>query len=503
MSKAKRSNSKRNSDTPGEEQEGRLRQSLGIAPVIVLHRDTDLRVIWIYNPRLGIPEQELLGRLPEEAYPAEQAAMLRAFYEPVLRQGETAHALIELTARWSGATRLYEMFAQPLRDESGSISGISCTAYDATRLAATQKQLAAREAQLRLALDAANMGEWQYDVASQKLHYSSGFAQLYGLPQQQGPYPLDVFVSRLAPDDREQVRQAFLDAIANRADKVLREFAITWPDGTQHWVSSRGQVQYEGDQPVRIIGIDMDITDEKRSQQLLEQANTDLEQFAFAASHDLKEPVRTISSSAALLEKHLQATLDSTTQKYLDLIRRGSKQMERLINGLLEYAKTSYTDLEWGEVDLQALSEEVLELLASAIDETGSRITSDALPTVRGNRLMLSNALQNLISNAIKFRRANEPAQVHISAQQYDHLWIINVADNGLGVPEEARRRIFEPFHRHQRGQGRPGSGLGLALCKRVVERHGGRIWVESRPRGGAIFRFTLPAIDPEQGGGA
>lgn len=493
MHKAKQTLQGKQAKSSEEGQDNRLRKSLGVAPVTIVHRDSQLRITWSYNAQQDQPIAGFSGSFPEETYLDEQAAALRAFYEPVLTHGETVHTVIELTRRQDNKTRQLELFAQPLRDKSGNICGISCTAYDVTELAATKRQLSARKTQLYLALNAANMGDWLYDVSTEQMHYSSSYARLYGLPEQQGPSTYDIFSQRLSKADLELTRAAFEEAVSKRENKVVREFSIMWPDGTQRWISSRGQVQYEDDQPVRIIGIDMDITEEKRTQQLLEQANNDLEQFAFAASHDLKEPIRTISSLASLLEKHLRTGLDNTAQRYIDQIHRGTKQMEHLIMGLLEFAQSSYADLEWEEVDLQEVLLEVLELLESSITETGCIITYDVLPKVRCNRLMLSNALQNLLSNAIKFHHEHKAPIVHMSAQHRDEQWLINIKDNGLGIAEELHQQIFQPFHRSKRDQDRPGSGLGLALCQRVIERHGGRIWVESKPGAGSTFYFTLP----------
>lgn len=498
MSKAKPSAARGRAAKSQADHNERLLKSLGIAPVTVLHRDTDLRVTWAYNPQPNISVPELLGRTLEEAYPANHAAALRQFYRPVLEKGETAHAVMELNTLRNKSPRLFDMFAQPLRDEQGNIKGASCTAYDVTSIVATQRQLNARKAQLRLALEAANMGEWRYEVATSKLYHSPSYSRLYGMPEQESPISPEVFAKRLGPGDKEVIHNRFIDAIANNETIVRQEFRIFWPDGTERWISSRGQVQYEQGQPVRIIGIDMDITDDRRALRLLEQANQELEQFAFTASHDLKEPVRTISSFATLLERQLQTALDSKARNYINLIRHGTQQMERLINGLLELARTSYAELVWEEVDLQNVLAEVLALLDSAIRETGSSISSDPLPKVRGNHLMLSNTLQNLLSNAIKFRQPERPARIHVSAHRHGQKWQISVEDEGLGIAEEIRNRIFDPFQRQGRDQQLPGSGLGLALCKRVVERHGGSIWMEARPQGGSIFLFTLPAPSAE-----
>jgi PAS domain S-box-containing protein len=386
------------------------------------------------------------------------------------------------------------MFAQPLRDQDGEVCGISCAAYDVTRLVETHRVLEAREAQLRLALDAADMAEWEYDIKSGKIIHSSSFSRLYGMPLQQGPSSPEVFAARLASESREAIKSRFVDAIAARQKNVNRQYRITWPDGTERWIASRGQVQYENGQPVRIIGIEMDITEERRTLELLERTNAELEQFAYAASHDLKEPMRTISSFATLLERHLEGALDERARGYIDFIRRGTQRMERLINALLEYARTSHVGQEQEDVHLEEVLLEVVQQLDSMIVSSGSEISYDPLPLIRGDRLMLSSVLQNLLSNAMKFRRDEAPAKIHLSAGRRGQQWLIKVADDGPGIEPAIRQKVFEPFHRLSRDESRPGAGLGLALCKKIIERHGGRIWVETNPGGGSVFLFTLPA---------
>lgn len=478
------------------EHEARLRTSLGITPVTVVHRDRDLRVTWVYNPLINNPVRRLVGRTPEETYRPESAASLRAFYRPVLERGQSVHSLIELSSAWANVTRLYDMFAQPLRDKDGKICGVSCSAYDVTQLAETKKALEAREAQLRLALDAADMAEWEYDIKSGKIIHSSSFSRLYGMPLQQGPSSPEVFAARLASENREAIKSRFVDAIAARQRTVNRQYRITWPNGAERWIASRGQVQYENGQPVRIIGIEMDITEERRTLELLERTNAELEQFAYTASHDLKEPMRTISSFTTLLERHLEDALDERARGYIDFIRRGTQRMERLINGLLEYARTSHIGQEQEEVDLEEVLLEVLQQLDSMVASSGSEISYDPLPLVRGDRLMLSSVFQNLLSNAMKFRRDEAPAKIHLSAERRGQQWLIKIADDGPGIEPTIRQKVFEPFHRLSRDENRPGAGLGLALCKKIVERHGGRIWVETNPGGGSAFLFTLPASE-------
>lgn len=202
-------------------------------------------------------------------------------------------------------------------DEQGAVCGISCAAYDVTRMAAAQQALAARKEQLRLALDAAHMAEWEYDFKRGEVIHSDSLARLLGLPELRSPSAPETFTSCLLEDDRDMLRKSFTDAIAAQRSNVTQQFRIVRPDGSQRWIATRSSIQYDQGQPVRLVGINMDITEEKEALLLLERANSELEQFAYTASHDLKEPMRTISNFATLLERHLQANLDQRTRGYL------------------------------------------------------------------------------------------------------------------------------------------------------------------------------------------
>ena len=225
----------------------------------------------------------------------------------------------------------------------------------------------------------------------------------------------------------------------------------------------------------------------------LERSNKDLEQFAYVASHDLQEPLRMVSSYTQLLGKRYKDRLDEDANEFIEYAVDGANRMQRLINDLLAYSRVSTRGAAIESADSHAALGEAITGLAAAIDENHAVISNDDLPTVRADKSQLVQMFQNLIGNAIKFR-GDEPPRVHVSAVKEGHEWVFSVRDNGIGIATEHQERIFTIFQRlHVRGK-YPGTGIGLAICKRVVTRHGGRIWVESEPAKGSTFYFTLRA---------
>jgi len=226
---------------------------------------------------------------------------------------------------------------------------------------------------------------------------------------------------------------------------------------------------------------------------LLERANEDLKQFAFAASHDLQEPLRMITSYSQLLIESLQGELDEEERLCVDFINRGAIQMRNLLANLLTYTEAGAASWETNElIDLNVTFDKVKDNLKLAIAESGAEVTCDNLPSVLGHSGRFVQLFQNLVGNAIKYRGLATP-HIHVSAELRDAEWRFAVADNGMGIAPEYYLTIFGVFKRLH-GSAIPGTGIGLAICQRVVERYGGRIWVESTLGQGTTFYFTLPA---------
>jgi light-regulated signal transduction histidine kinase (bacteriophytochrome) len=210
------------------------------------------------------------------------------------------------------------------------------------------------------------------------------------------------------------------------------------------------------------------------------------------ASHDLQEPLRMVASYVQLLQRRYQGRLDPAADEFITFAVDGAKRMQDLLNDLLAYSRVASRGKTVEPVDLQVVLHEALANLALTIRENDAQVTNDPLPTVRADRTQMVQLLQNLIGNAIKFR-ATEAPRVHVGVVRQDKAWCFSVRDNGIGMGPQYGERIFIIFQRlHSRSQ-YPGTGIGLAICKKIVEHHGGRIWVESRPGQGATFFFTLP----------
>jgi signal transduction histidine kinase len=229
----------------------------------------------------------------------------------------------------------------------------------------------------------------------------------------------------------------------------------------------------------------------------LQRSNEDLQQFAFAASHDLQEPLRSISTFIGLLERTARPKLSASELDYLAYIADGSQRMHRLITDLLHYSQVGQKPASFHTVDLNAVLEGTRDNLYDLINETGAAVTWDELPVVQGDEAQLGQVFQNLAGNAIKYARPGVPPAIHLSAAREESDWLIRVQDNGMGIDPQYFDLIFAPFKRLH-GRDIPGTGIGLAVCRRIIEAHGGRIWVESAPGEGSTFSIALPAL-PQQ----
>jgi len=271
-------------------------------------------------------------------------------------------------------------------------------------------------------------------------------------------------------------------------------------DGSRFWAST--VLAALRDEQGELLGfgkVMRDLTERKLGEERLAQkmeelarSNRELEQFAYVASHDLQEPLRMVASYVQLLSKRYRGKLGQEADEFIAYAVDGATRMQQLINDLLMFSRVGTRGNELRPVAMEAVLDDVLTGLQILRHETGATVTHDPLPIVQGDATQLGQLLQNLISNAIKFR-GDESPRVHISATAHGHEWLFAVRDNGIGIDPQYHERIFVIFQRlHGRGE-YPGTGIGLAVCKKIVERHGGRMWVESTMGSGATFYFTLP----------
>ncbi|MGE5402006.1 MAG: sensor histidine kinase [Ignavibacteriales bacterium] len=287
----------------------------------------------------------------------------------------------------------------------------------------------------------------------------------------------------------------FFKKVSESNTKVACELRLSTEDSTSMFIYIEGKSSEDGlKYDLTIIDItDRRIVEEilKQTFAALEKSNADLQQFAYAASHDLQEPLRMITSYIQLLEKKLTGILDDQTSKYMEYISDGAKRMQALIHGLLTYSRITTHKEEFRPTDPNQIIENVLKDLEFAITDSKAEIKADKLPGIKADPTQMHQLFQNLIANAIKFRGEVNPV-ININFERMGRSLVFCVRDNGIGINPESFEQIFGIFQRLHEREKYPGTGIGLALCKKIVENHGGRIWVESEEGKGAAFYFTL-----------
>jgi PAS domain S-box-containing protein len=317
----------------------------------------------------------------------------------------------------------------------------------------------------------------------------------YSLEELQRMHLYDLRTAETKADFDQQV-----EPIESQGDAIV-ETIHRRKDGTALHVESSARLVKIGGETY-IMDIIRDITGRKKAEEEvlkvmadLERSNKELEQFAYVASHDLQEPLRMVSSFTQLLAKRYQDKLDQDARDYIDFAVKGSNRMQRMIQDLLNYSRVVTRGRAPAPTDMDNVLDETLANLHMAISESGASVTHDALPVVMADHSQLVQVFQNLIGNSIKFRR-DDPLRIHVSAGKIGDEWVFSVKDNGMGIEPLYFERIFVLFERLHAGETYRGTGIGLALCKRIIQRLGGRIWVESEPNRGSTFYFTLKGAE-------
>ncbi len=342
-------------------------------------------------------------------------------------------------------------------------------------------------------------------------HYirvNPAFAELLGIPPdmdlsktglEAAPLPFHVF-----QDGREIAAEDFPMQVSVRDGRPVRGFEldIVREDGQTVVEYGNAVPLFDDDGKVRGgIGVFLDLTERKRAEQALRQsegelrrANQELEQFAYAAAHDLQEPLRTVSIYVEMLQRRYQGRLDEEVDEWMAHCRDGAQHMAVLIRDLLNYARaTSTPEACQTPVDLNEIARNALAALRTTVEETCAEVVIEPLPALAVEPVRFQQIFQNLIGNALKYRQPGRRPEVRVSAQRSDGEWIFSVSDNGMGIEPQYHTTVFEMFKRLH-GREQSGTGLGLTICQKIVERHGGRIWVESEAGVGATFRFSLPS---------
>lgn len=366
-----------------------------------------------------------------------------------------------------------------------------------------KREQSLRDAKLQMeaAVEAGAVGTWEWHIPEDKMIVGPSFARTIDVDPDAARegVSLDKFITSIHKADRERIEQRVEEAVES-CGEYKEEYRVWDEDGDLRWVMAQGHVECDDDgNPETFPGALTDITERKQTEQQLEAlnerlraSNDRLEQFAYAASHDLQEPLRMVSSYLQLLEKQYGDTLDDDATEYLEFAVDGADRMRAMIEGLLAYSQVETHGSPFARVDLHDVLGDVRTDLQRQIDESDAEITVEALPSIEGDEDQLRQLFQTLLENALKYS-GDESPRVHLSAERDDEEWVIAVRDEGIGIDPADQDRIFEVFHRLHSRQEYDGTGIGLALSQRIVERHNGDLWVEADRGDGSTFYITLP----------
>ena len=367
----------------------------------------------------------------------------------------------------------------------------------------SEQRLRESEERYALVVEGSNDGIYDWNIRTGELYWNDRLYEMFGLSPSEFTPTFEAFLEFVHPDDRQRLINNITTHLEQGAEYDM-ELRYEHSSGEHRVSTTRGKAQRDEDgAPFRMAGIATDITERKRAEEEvaklveeLRRSNAELEQFAYVVSHDLQEPLRMVTSYVRLLARRYEGKLDEDADEFIGYAVDGASRMQTLINDLLAYSRVGTRGKQLVPTEMEAVFEAVRANLRVAIEESGAQLTSDKLPIVMGDESQLVQLVQNLIANAIKFRRSEEPVKIYLGAEMRDGEWLLWVRDNGIGIEEQYRERIFWIFHRlHGKGE-YPGAGIGLTVCKKIVERLGGRIWVESEAATGSTFYLTLrPAI--------
>jgi PAS domain S-box-containing protein len=491
-----------------------------------------------------IGNRPVVGKKIREALPELAGQGFFELLDSVYTTGEPffgKEQLVQLDRRGDGTLEgaYLDFVYQPNRNAQGEIDGILVHAVDVTHQVEARVALQQSQKRLSLAHQAAHIGTFEWDIRTNEIIWTPELEALYGLPSGGFEGKYENWAQRVHPDDLQQA-EVNLQTAAAGGPPYNTEFRVIWPDGTQHWLLAKGEVTHYDDagRPRRMIGVNIDITDRKKAEQdlalmnlrlqdlnanlealvnarteslrqtntELQRSNQELQDFAYVASHDLQEPLRKIQAFGNLLEEEYGKQLGEG-KSYLDRMRNSAGRMRVLIEDLLTFSRVTTKAQPFAPVDFNVIMRDVIDDLSSRLQTTQGNIeVVGDLPTIEADPRQMYQMLQNLLNNALKFHQPGQPPHVRVHTELREppdapKQYMLFIEDNGIGFDEKYLDRIFTVFQRlHGRGS-YEGTGIGLAVVRKIVERHGGTITASSTPGKGSTFIVTLPAcqVSPEE----
>jgi len=486
-----------------------------VAPVIMLTLDLQGRIQHInrhFEQLTGRRLDEVRGKDWFDTFlPERDRERIRTLFGSAARGVPTRGSVNSIVTR-SGEEIEIEWNDQVVRDERGEVSAVLATGQDITARRGNEEALRASEERLNEAQRIAKVGNWELDLVNNKLSWSDEIFRMFEIDPAKFGATYEAFLNAIHPEDRNAVNAAYTKSLDTREPYDISH-RLLMADGRVKYVREHCESQFDAaGKPLRSIGTVQDISDLRQAEELirqlnagleqrvkqrtaeLEKANRELETFTYSVSHDLKSPLRGIDGYSRLLLANYADRLDEEGRQYLRNVRRAAQQMSQLIEDLLAYSRLERRGMQADRINPGLVIE---ALLTENMDEIGRRgiavSVEVACPSVTADRDGLVLALRNLIENALKFTRDTAQPAIEISARDSGAMCILSVKDNGLGFDMKYHDRIFEIFQRLHRSEDFPGTGVGLAIVRKAMQRMGGRAWAESEPGKGATFYLEIP----------
>jgi PAS domain S-box-containing protein len=450
---------------------------------------------------LGYPVDEIIGKTGSDFLFSDQEEIRRETSE-ILTSGIRTSREFKFR-RKDGSTLWAISNSSPVFDKHGKLVKTVSMLTDITKRKRAENELRQAQEKLNIALESGNIGIWEWDLVTDEINWDERMQRMFGLEPGSFGNSYKSFLSLVNEEDIWHIEKA-INATLHDDQSYICLYRTKPVNGKIKYITSRAVVnKYENDKPAGLIGVCFDVTwlrEEtentilKLNEELL-RSNKELENFAYIASHDLQEPLRMVSCFTQLLSEQYKSVLDDKALEYIHFAVDGSNRMYELLNGLLAYSRIHTKGKNFSIVETEQILSDVIKNLSLKIKERNATIKTDNLPVIYADGTQMIQLFQNLISNAIKF--SPERPKINISYKIDGDSYCFAVKDRGLGIESQYFEKIFNIFQRLLPREKYEGTGIGLAICKRIVERHGGEIWLESEPGKGSTFYFTMPAKLP------
>ncbi|WKN33839.1 PAS domain-containing protein [Porifericola rhodea] len=438
------------------------------------------------------PDRQLQGRPLLEAIPELKGQPIIDIVRDVYEKGETytAHEMIiPLDTDNTGRMRdhFFTFMYQPMRNKNNEVYGIRVFAFEMTEQVQARQLAERSEERLRIALDAGDMGTWNYNMQDGSFTHSLQHDFIFGYDEQPSEWNYQSLLQHILPQDRNYVKKQF--ELAKIKGSLNIETRINTANDEEKWVVLRGKTFYEDEQPIRMTGVVMDVTEQKQRSIDLKRINTDLDNFVYTASHDLRAPITNLEGLMTALRKTILTKTDAREEKLLQMVDTSVDKLKKTITDLVEFTKTQYEDVQKRKekVEFKVLLEEVKSDVQNLIDKVKPDIKVKLeVEELMYKRAHLRSILYNLLSNAIKYSAQDRHPVIEVSTYKEEETSILSIKDNGLGLSQEQQKKLFQMFKRfHNHVEG---TGIGLYTIKRIIESNGGCLKVNSVQGEGSEF---------------